>query len=86
MTIMPKKINWDRVLDRSWFYTKIFFGILILCVIAFSYGTFKPNSIAVKNVTNKTEQFYLQKINHRLHPLILTVSNDIYIHLLMGKS
>jgi Bax protein len=62
MTIMPKKINWDRVLDRSWFYTKVFFGILILCIIAFSYGTFKPNSIAIKNVTNKTEQFYLQKI------------------------
>ena len=30
MIIMPKKINWDNVLDKAWLYTKIFFATSII--------------------------------------------------------
>jgi Bax protein len=59
---MPQKINTKKIIDKSWFYTKILFGLMIISAIAFGYGTFKPNNIAIKNVTQQTEEFYLQKI------------------------
>ena len=37
------KFNWQRLLERSWFYTKVFFAVLTLCVIAYAYGTYNPN-------------------------------------------
>ena len=43
MTIMPKKINWDNLLDKAWMYTKIFFVSGIVCAMAFAWGTWYPN-------------------------------------------
>ena len=59
---MRKKIDTQKIINRSWFYTKILFGLIVICAIAFGYGTFKPNQVAIKNVTQQTEEFYLQKI------------------------
>ena len=59
---MRKKIDTQKIINRSWFYTKILFGLIVICAIEFGYGTFKPNQVAIKNVTQQTEEFYLQKI------------------------
>ena len=59
---MRKKIDTQKIINRSWFYTKILYGLIVICAIAFGYGTFKPNQVAIKNVTQQTEEFYLQKI------------------------
>jgi|TARA_B110000971_G_C19945770_1_gene470977 flagellum-specific peptidoglycan hydrolase FlgJ len=62
MTIMPKKYNWDNLLDSCWKWTKITFAVSILCVSAYWYGTFKPNKWSTATVTAQLEQFYLEKI------------------------
>ena len=51
---MRKKIDTQKIINRSWFYTKILFGLIVICAIAFGYGTFKPNQVAIKNVTQQT--------------------------------
>ena len=62
MTIMPKKINWDNVLNKAWLYTKIFFVSGIVCAMAFSWGTFNPNKWSKAKVNAELEHFYLEKI------------------------
>ena len=41
---MPKKYNWDLLLERSWKFTKILFALIVFGVLCYGYGTFKPNS------------------------------------------
>ena len=62
MIIMPKRFDWDGLLDKSWYITKIFFALAIICLVAYGYGTFKPNKWAKKDVNNELELFYLNKI------------------------
>ena len=62
MTIMPKKINWDNILNKAWLYTKIFFVSGIVCAMAFSWGTFNPNKWSKAKVNAELEHFYLEKI------------------------
>ena len=62
MIIMPKRFDWDGLLDKSWYITKIFFALAIICLVAYGYGTFKPNKCAKKDVNNELELFYLNKI------------------------
>ena len=59
---MPKKINWDNVLNKAWLYTKIFFVSGIICVLVFSWGTFYPNKWTKQKVNAELEHFYLEKI------------------------
>ena len=60
--IMPKKINWDNMLNKAWLYTKIFFVSGIICAMAFSWGTFYPNKWSKQRVNSDLEIFYLDKI------------------------
>ena len=86
MIIMPKKINWDNVLDKAWLYTKILFATSIICIISYGIGTFYPNKIASKQVTSQTEQFYLQKIKDLdLREPEFTYNNDIQFVRAMHK-
>tara|TARA_R110002050_G_scaffold199152_1_gene333968 strand:+ start:444 stop:1133 length:690 start_codon:yes stop_codon:yes gene_type:complete len=62
MTIMPKKINWDNLLDKAWMYTKIFFVSGIVCAMAFAWGTWYPNKWSKAKVNGELEHFYLEKI------------------------
>jgi len=59
---MPKKINWDNVLEKTWLYTKIFFVSGIICALVFGWGTFNPNKWAKQKVNAELEHFYLTKI------------------------
>ena len=31
--IMPKKYDWYKLLDKSWYVTKIVFGLAIICLL-----------------------------------------------------
>ena len=55
-------MKWQKVLDRTWFLTKVFAVLCIMCGVAFTLGTFYPNQTAVKNVNLKLDKFYMQKI------------------------
>ena len=81
-----KKINWDKVLDKSWKWTKIIFAVGILCVSAYWYGTFKPNKWSTATVTAQLEQFYLEKIKDLdLREPEFTYNNDIQFVRAMHK-
>ena len=60
--IMPKKYDWYKLLDKSWYLTKILFALAIMCMLAYGYGTFKPNKWAKDKVNDDVENFYLKKI------------------------
>ena len=76
--IMPKKYDWYKLLDKSWYVTKIAFGLAIICLLAYGYGTFKPNKWAKDRVNNDVENFYLKKIaDLDLREPEFTYSNDI---------
>ena len=75
---MPKKYNWDKVLDTTWRITKISFAIALVCLLAYGYGTFKPNKWAKDKVNDDVENFYLKKIaDLDLREPEFTYSNDI---------
>ena len=75
---MPKKYDWYKLLDKSWYITKIGFVIAIICLLAYGYGTFKPNKWAVDKVNDDVENFYLQKIaDLDLREPEFTYNNDI---------
>ena len=75
---MPKKYNWDKVLDTAWRITKISFAITLVCLLAYGYGTFKPNKWAKEKVNGELETFYLKKIaGLDLREPEFTYSNDI---------
>ena len=86
MTIMPKKINWDNVLDKAWLYTKVLFATSIICVIAYTIGTFNPNKISTKKANADLEKYYLTKIKDLdLREPEFTYNNDIQFVRAMHK-
>jgi len=83
---MPKKINWDNVLNKAWLYTKIFFVSGIICVLVFSWGTFYPNKWTKQKVNAELEHFYLEKIKDLdLREPEFTYNNDIQFVRAMHK-
>jgi len=83
---MPKKIDWDNVLNKAWLYTKVFFATSIICIIAYAFGTFNPNKIASKKVNADLEKYYLNKIKDLdLREPEFTYNNDIQFVRAMHK-
>ena len=80
------KFNWQRLLERTWLYTKIFFAVLTLCVITYAYGTYNPNKSAIAKVNAELDLFYMQKIEEMgLQEPEFTYSNDIQFVRAMHK-
>ena len=59
---MPKKYNWDLLLEKSWKFTKILFALILFGVLCYGYGTFKPNSHAKVKINSELDKFYMNKI------------------------
>ena len=59
---MGKSYNWHRLLEKTWFYTKVFFAVLALCVASYIYGTYNPNNSAKAVVNEELDLFYMKKI------------------------
>tara|TARA_B100001142_G_scaffold134980_1_gene136482 strand:- start:122 stop:805 length:684 start_codon:yes stop_codon:yes gene_type:complete len=83
---MGKSYNWYRLANKAWFYTKVFFTILILCVIAYAYGTYNPNKTAKAQVNEELDLFYMKKIEEMdLQEPEFTYNNDIQFVRAMHK-
>ena len=49
------KFNWEKLLHKSWFYTKVLFAVMALMLVSFIYGTYKPNESAKAKVNLELE-------------------------------
>ena len=56
------KFDWDLLLHRAWFYTKVLFAMMTLMLITYWWGTYNPNKKAVNSANESLEKFYIQKI------------------------
>ena len=80
------KFNWENILHKSWFYTKVLFAVLVLCIVAFAYGTYHPNKKAITKANEKLEIFYIQKIKDmELREPEFTYNNDVQFVRAMHK-
>ena len=80
------KFDWDLLLHRTWFYTKVFFAILALMTATYYWGTYNPNKKAVKQANQELEIFYIQKIKDmELREPEFVYSNDIQFVRAMHK-
>ena len=57
-----KNINWQKLLDTSWYWTKIIFICGAIVGAAYGYGTFNPNEYAEKKIFKIAENDYLVKV------------------------
>ena len=57
-----KNIDWQKVINKSWYYTKIFFICSAIILGAYGYGTFNPNEYAEKKIFKIAENDYLVKV------------------------
>ena len=81
-----KKINWQLVLDKSWFYTKALFAIMALMLGSYIYGTYKPNESAKAKVNEELDIFYMNEIKAMdLQEPEFTYTNDIQFVRAMHK-
>ena len=80
------KFNWEKLLNTTWFYTKVLFAMMTLMLITYMWGTYNPNKKAVKNANVELEQFYIQKIKDmELREPEFVYSNDIQFVRAMHK-
>ena len=83
---MGKSYNWHRLANKAWFYTKVFFTILALCVAAYAYGTYNPNKTAKAQVNEELDLFYMKKIEEMdLQEPEFTFNNDVQFIRAMHK-
>ena len=57
-----KKVNWDNLIDKSWYWTKVVFLCSAIILAAYGYGTFKPNQYAEQKIFKIAENDYLIKV------------------------
>ena len=56
------KFNWEKLLHKTWFYTKVFFAVLALMTATYWWGTYNPNKSAIAKVNEELDVFYMNKI------------------------
>ena len=72
------KINWHKVINKSWYWTKVFFVCFGILVGAYAYGTFNPNEYAEKKIFKIAENDYLVKVkNMELVEPSMEYTNDV---------
>ena len=80
------RFNWEKLLHKSWFYTKVLFAVMALMLISFIYGTYKPNESAKAKVNLELDIFYMNQIKSMdLQEPEFTYNNDIQFVRAMHK-
>jgi uncharacterized FlgJ-related protein len=59
---LPNRQQLQKLLDRTWFYTKVIFALSIFGIVTYGWGTFYPNEKAVSKVNSELDKFYVDKI------------------------
>ena len=83
---LPNKLQWQKILDRTWFYTKLLFALGIFCTVGYGWGTYNPNKSAIADVNTELDKFYVNKIKEMdLQEPEFTYNNDIQFVRAMHK-
>ena len=81
-----KKVNWDNLIDKSWYWTKVVFLCSAIILAAYGYGTFNPNEFAEKKIFKIAENDYLIKVKKmELTEPSMEYTNDIQFVRAMHK-
>tara|TARA_Y100001937_G_scaffold98799_1_gene134850 strand:- start:200 stop:949 length:750 start_codon:yes stop_codon:yes gene_type:complete len=56
------QMNWNRLIHKSWFWTKCLFVAIAVVFATFVYGTYNPNASVVKNIKQEYDEEIIQKI------------------------
>jgi len=73
-----KNINWHKIINKSWYWTKVFFVCFGIILGAYAYGTFNPNEYAEKKIFKIAENDYLVKVKQmELVEPSMEYTNDI---------
>jgi len=81
-----KKVNWDNLIDKSWYWTKVVFLCAAILLVVYGYGTFNPNEFAQKKIFKIAENDYLIKVKKmELTEPSMEYSNDIQFVRAMHK-
>ena len=81
-----KKVNWDNLIDKSWYWTKVVFLCSAIILAAYGYGTFKPNQYAEQKIFKIAENDYLIKVKKmELTEPSMEYTNDIQFVRAMHK-
>ena len=51
------KFNWDLLLHKAWFYTKVLFAVMALMTATYWWGTYNPNKSAIAVVNDELDKF-----------------------------
>ena len=80
------KFNWDNLLHKSWFYTKVLFAVMALMTATYWWGTYNPNKSAKSKVNLELDIFYMNQIKAMdLQEPEFTYNNDIQFVRAMHK-
>ena len=83
---LPNRQQWQNILDRTWFYTKVIFALSIFGIVTYGWGTFYPNQKAVSKVNSELDKYYVDKIKQMdLQEPEFIYNNDIQFVRAMHK-
>ena len=51
------KINWNNIINKSWYWSKVLLICSSIIMGAYGYGTFNPNEYAEKKIFKIAENF-----------------------------
>ena len=52
---MPKNFNWEKTLNKTWYWSKVILALIILTLLSYGYGTFHPNKHAKLKVNSELD-------------------------------
>jgi uncharacterized FlgJ-related protein len=55
-------MNIYKWIEKSWFWTKCFFAVMVILIASFIYGTFNPNASIVKTIKQNYDLEIIKKI------------------------
>ena len=78
MIIMPKNFNWEKTLNKTWYWCKVILSLIVLTLLSYGYGTFHPNKHAKLKVNSELDIFYMNQIKDMdLREPEFTYTNDV---------
>ena len=79
-------MDWHKLVDKTWFWTKCLFTAGLFSVATFVYGTFNPNAKVVNNIQSEYDEKLIQKlIDMDLHEPSFEYVNNVQFVQAMHK-
>ena len=79
-------MDWHKLVDKTWFWTKCLFTAGLFSVATFVYGTFNPNAKVINNIQSEYDEKLIQKlIDMDLHEPSFEYVNNVQFVQAMHK-